>query len=95
MDAAAGAMRARGVGAGDVVALLLPMVPEAITPVFAAAKTGAVVMPLFSGYGAQAVRARLEDSGATLLVTCDAFPGVAGRSRSSRSPTRRSATCPA
>jgi acetyl-CoA synthetase len=31
-------------------------------------------MPLFSGYGAQAVRARLEDSGARLLVTCDAFP---------------------
>ena len=74
VDAAAGAMRARGVGAGDVVALLLPMVPEAITTVLAAAKIGAVVMPLFSGYGAQAVRARLEDSGATLLVTCDAFP---------------------
>ena len=63
VDAAAGAMRAQGVGAGDVVALLLPMVPEAITTVLAAAKIGAVVMPLFSGYGAQAVRARLEDSG--------------------------------
>jgi acetyl-CoA synthetase len=74
VDAAAGALRARGVGAGDVVALLLPMVPEAITTVLAAAKIGAVVMPLFSGYGAQAVRARLEDSGARLLVTCDAFP---------------------
>jgi len=74
VDAAAGALRAHGVGAGDVVALLLPMVPEAITTVLAAAKIGAVVMPLFSGYGAQAVRARLEDSGAKLLVTCDAFP---------------------
>ena len=74
VDAAAGAMRARGVGTGDVVALLLPMVPEAITTVLAAAKIGAVAMPLFSGYGATAVRARLEDSGAKLLVTCDAFP---------------------
>jgi acetyl-CoA synthetase len=42
--------------------------------VLAAAKIGAIVMPLFSGYGAAAVRARLEDSGATVLVTCDAFP---------------------
>jgi acetyl-CoA synthetase len=74
VDAAAGAMRAHGVGVGDVVALLLPMVPEAITTVLAAAKIGAVVMPLFSGYGAHAVRDRLADSGAKLLVTCDAFP---------------------
>jgi acetyl-CoA synthetase len=74
VDAAAGAMRARGVGIGDVVALLLPMVPQAIVTVLAGAKIGAIVMPLFSGYGAQAVRARLEDSGAKLLVTCDAFP---------------------
>jgi acetyl-CoA synthetase len=74
VDAAAGAMRGLGLGVGDVVALLLPMVPEAIATVLAAAKIGAVVMPLFSGYGAQAVRARLEDSGARLLVTCDAFP---------------------
>ena len=74
VDAAAGAMRMHGIGVGDVVALLLPMVPEAIATVLAAAKIGAVVMPLFSGYGAQAVRARLEDSGAAMLVTCDAFP---------------------
>jgi acetyl-CoA synthetase len=74
IDAAAGAMRASGVGVGDVVALLLPMIPEAIVTVLAAAKIGAIVMPLFSGYGAHAVRARLEDSGAKLVVTCDAFP---------------------
>lgn len=74
VDAAAGALRACGVAAGDVVALLLPMIPEAIETVLAAAKIGAVVLPLFSGYGAGAVRARLEDSGTRLLVTCDAFP---------------------
>ncbi len=74
VDAAAGALRAAGVGAGDVVALLLPMVPEAIATVLGGAKIGAVVVPVFSGYGAAAVRARLEDSGATVLVTCDAVP---------------------
>ena len=74
VDTAAGALRASGVGVGDVVALLLPMVPEAITTVLAAAKIGAVVMPLFSGYGPHPVRERLIDSGARALVTCDAFP---------------------
>jgi acetyl-CoA synthetase len=74
IDAAAGALRAHGIGVGDVVALLLPMVPEAIVTVLAAAKIGAIVMPLFSGYGAQAVHDRLVDSGARALVTCDAFP---------------------
>jgi acetyl-CoA synthetase len=74
IDAAAGALGAHGVGVGDVVALLLPMVPEAIVTVLAAAKIGAVVMPLFSGYGSHAVRERLVDSGARALVTCDAFP---------------------
>jgi acetyl-CoA synthetase len=74
VDAAAGALRAAGVGEGDAVALLLPMVPEAVATVLGGARIGAVVVPLFSGYGAAAVRARLEDSGATLLVTCDAFP---------------------
>src|SRR3954454_22917764 len=70
VDAAAGALRAAGTGRGDVVALLLPMVPEAIATVLAAARIGAVVVPLFSGYGALAVRARLADSGASVLVTC-------------------------
>ncbi len=74
VDAAAGALPGRGLGVGDVVALLLPMVPEAITTVLAAAKIGAVVIPLFSGYGPHAVRERLVDSGARALVTCDAFP---------------------
>lgn len=57
-----------------MVALLLPMVPDAITTVLAAAKIGAVVVPLFSGYGPHTVRERLVDSGARGLVTCDAFP---------------------
>ncbi|MCV2488881.1 AMP-binding protein [Geodermatophilus sp. YIM 151500] len=74
VNRAAGALRGAGVGRGDVVALLLPMVPEAVVAVLAAARIGAIALPLFSGYGPQAVRARLEDAGARALVTCDAFP---------------------
>lgn len=74
VNAAAGALRAVGIGRGDTVGLLLPMIPEAIMTVLGAAKVGAVVVPMFTGYGPGAVRERLEDSQAQVLVTCDAFP---------------------
>ena len=74
IDRLAGVFRACGVGLGDVVALLLPMVPEAIVTMLAAAKIGAITVPMFSGYGPEPIRERLAQSGAKLLVTCDAFP---------------------
>ncbi len=74
IDQAAGAFRAYGIGQGDVIAMLLPMIPEAVVTLLAGAKIGAIVAPLFSGYGPQPIRDRLEDSGAKLVVTCDGFP---------------------
>jgi acetyl-CoA synthetase len=71
---AAGALRALGVRRGDAVALMLPMIPEAVVTVLAAARIGAVLAPMFSGFGPHAVRLRLQDSGAQVLVTCDSFP---------------------
>jgi acetyl-CoA synthetase len=73
VDRAAGAFQARGVGVGDVVALYLPMIPEAVVAMMAAAKIGAIATPLFSGFGPTPVRERLLDSAASLLVTCDGF----------------------
>jgi acetyl-CoA synthetase len=64
----------RGVRAGDAVGIYLPMLPETIAAVLAVAKLGAVFVPVFSGYGAEAVRVRLEDADAVALVTADAFP---------------------
>jgi acetyl-CoA synthetase len=69
----AGAFRALGVSPGDRVALFLPMCPELLMAFFAAIKIGAIVLPLFSGYGPDAVSTRLVDSGATVLVTADGF----------------------
>jgi acetyl-CoA synthetase len=69
----ANALRALGVGAGDRVALFLPMGPELTAAFFAVAKIGAVVLPLFSGYGADAVAARLQDAEATIVITADGF----------------------
>ncbi|MBI2188059.1 MAG: AMP-binding protein [Acidobacteria bacterium] len=65
------AFGALGVGPGDRVALFMPMCPELIVAFFAAVKIGAVILPLFSGYGAEAVAARVYDAEATLLVTAD------------------------
>ena len=69
----AGHLRRIGVGRGDVVGIFMPMVPEIAIALFAVAKIGAIVLPLFSGYGAEAVAARLADAGAKALMTADGF----------------------
>ena len=69
----ANGLRELGVRKGDRVALFLPMGPELAAAFFAIAKIGAVVLPLFSGYGADAVAARLQDAEATVLITADGF----------------------
>jgi acetyl-CoA synthetase len=72
-DRIAAGLRARGVQRGDAVGLFLPMVPETVAALFAVAKLGAVFLPIFSGYGADAVAVRLEDAGAVALITADGF----------------------
>ena len=62
-----------GIGRGDRVAIYLPMVPETAVVLLACARLGAIAMPLFSGYGADAVASRLQDAGAKLLVCADAY----------------------
>ncbi|HWI72468.1 MAG TPA: AMP-binding protein, partial [Baekduia sp.] len=67
----ANGLRARGIGDGDVVAIFLPMVPEAAIALYAIAAVGAVALPLFSGFAAGAVAARLQDGEAKLVFTAD------------------------
>lgn len=67
----ANALRALGVGVGEAVGLFMPMTPEIAVALLALAKIGAVALPLFSGYGAGAVAARLADAGAVALFTAD------------------------
>ena len=62
-----------GVSKGDRVALFLPMCPELIIAFLAVMRIGGVVLPLFSGYGADAVATRLQDAEAAVLVTADGF----------------------
>ena len=53
------ALNRLGIGRGDAVGLFLPLVPEAVIAFLACAKIGAIAVPIFSGFGAQAVAARL------------------------------------
>ncbi|ULN49590.1 AMP-binding protein [Mycolicibacterium goodii] len=61
-----------GVTEGDTVALYLPMIPEAVVAFYAAASIGAIVVPLFSGFAAPAISARLNDAGVTAVIVADA-----------------------
>ncbi len=69
----ANALRTLGVQPGDRVALFMPMCPELIVAFFATIKLGAIILPLFSGYGADAVATRIRDAEASVLVTADGF----------------------
>jgi acetyl-CoA synthetase len=70
---AANGLRALGILPGDRVAVFMPMCPELVAATFAIVKMGGIVLPLFSGYGADAIATRLNDAGARALVTADGF----------------------
>ncbi|MBN9739276.1 MULTISPECIES: AMP-binding protein [unclassified Pseudonocardia] len=64
----AAGLRGLGIGRGDAVALYLPMASEAVVAFYAAARLGAVVVPLFSGFAAGAIASRLADADVRAVV---------------------------
>jgi acetyl-CoA synthetase len=64
-------LRLLGVGRGDRVGIYLPMVPEAAIAMLACARIGAVHSVVFGGFSADALRSRLADAEAKVLVTAD------------------------
>ena len=68
---AAHALTELGVGAGDRVAIYLPMIPEAIVAMLACARIGAPHSVVFAGFSAEALRSRIDDAQATLVITAD------------------------
>ena len=68
-DRLASVLQARGLRKGDRIAVLLGQGPEVLITHFAAYKLGAVVLPLFTLFGADALAYRLSDSGARMVVT--------------------------
>ena len=62
---------ALGIEPGDRVAIYMPMCPEVAVASHACAHVGAVQVPIFSGFAAPAVRERLRDSEAKIVITAD------------------------
>ncbi|MGX9348021.1 acetate--CoA ligase [Microbacterium sp. KNMS] len=60
-----------GIGAGDRVAIYLPMIPEAIASMLAVARIGAIHSVVFGGFSADSLRSRIDDAGAKLVITAD------------------------
>src|SRR5579864_2915138 len=69
----ANALKRIGIGRGDRVGIFMPMLPETVTAFMACVKLGSIVVPIFSGFGAQAVADRLNDCETKLLITVDGF----------------------
>jgi acetyl-CoA synthetase len=67
----ANALKDRGIAAGDVVGIFLPMIPEVVVAMLACARIGAPHNVVFGGFSAEAVKERLEFSDAKALVTVD------------------------
>lgn len=64
-------LRGQGVGRGDRVTLYMPMIPELAIAMLACARIGAIHSVVFGGFSAEALRERINDSSAKLVVTAD------------------------
>lgn len=64
-------LRRLGLGRGDVIGMVLPNLPHAAAAMLAVAKIGAIVLPMFSGFGADAIAQRLVDGHASAVITVD------------------------
>ena len=69
----ANGLKSLGVKKGDVVAIYLPMIQEAILAILASAKIGAVQTVIFSGYSTESLHVRLQDCDAKVLFVSDGF----------------------
>ncbi len=69
----ANGLKSLGVKKGDVIAIYLPMIEEAIITILAASKIGAIQTVIFSGYSTESLKIRLQDCKAKILFISDGF----------------------
>ena len=67
----AAGLKKLGVEKGDVVGIFMPNIAETFVAFFAIAKVGAIIMPLFSGFGPSPLITRTQDGGAKVIITAD------------------------
>src|SRR3989344_1362700 len=66
-------LKRQGVKKGDVVSIYLPLIPEAIISMLACVRIGAIHSVVFSAFSSDALKIRLIDGGAKLLITADGY----------------------
>ena len=71
VNKAANALTSLNVGEGDRVAIYMPMIPEAVVAMLACARVGAIHSVVFGGFSAEALRSRIDDAQAKLVITAD------------------------
>ncbi len=69
----ASGLRLNGLRKGDAIGIHLPMIPQTIISLLAIARIGAIAVPVFSGYGIDAITSRMNAVGAKALITCEGF----------------------
>jgi acetyl-CoA synthetase len=69
----ANVLKKHGVKKGDRVAIYLPMIPELPIAMLACARIGAIHSVVFGGFSAEALRDRILDCGATVLICADGY----------------------
>ena len=67
----ANGLKSQGIGKGDRVIIYMPMVPEAVIAMQACARIGAIHSVVFGGFSAVALRDRIGDAGAKMVITAD------------------------
>lgn len=69
----ANGLKSLGIKKGDVIAIYLPMIEEAMLAILAASKIGAIQTVIFSGYSTESLQIRLQDCKAKILFISDGF----------------------
>ncbi|MBD3619051.1 MAG: acetate--CoA ligase [Chromatiales bacterium] len=67
----ANALKAQGIAKGDRVVIYMPMIPEAVVAMQACARIGAIHSVVFGGFSAEALRDRINDAEAKMVITAD------------------------
>src|SRR5690554_6910591 len=67
----ANVLKSLGVKKGDRVCIYLPMIPELAVTMLACARIGAIHSVIFAGFSDAAIRSRIEDCGAKIIITSD------------------------
>jgi acetyl-CoA synthetase len=69
----AGALVDLGINKGDRIGIYMPMEPEALISMYAIMRAGAICVPMFSGYGKEAVETRVKDGGIKFIITTEKY----------------------